>query len=143
MIDFDFNSPTPKTDIFGTPTKDIFARPVADIFNTPIKEPQAPSQGQKELGGVVTLRMTPKAKKRLLYLHAKTGKRKQTIFKELLDRSSLAFHSDSLGGHNSKASFNVVLSHEQHKRLLEAALIHSVPLCAVVSALLLDKGGTV
>jgi hypothetical protein len=130
-------NPTDQT-IFEAPKRDTPAPAFSLDLNLSEEAPILPPKPPKE-GGRVTVRMSRKAKAKLLQLHAKNGKLKQVIFRELLDASPLEFKQEELGGHDSKASFNVVLSAEQLRRLEEARARYEVPLCALISALLLNK----
>lgn len=123
--------------MFEKPTKDIFSSPKQDKPSSPKQD--TPKPKKVATPRLVSLRMSKRAKRRILSLHAQTRQGKQDIFRELLGQSSLTFLNSELRGHDSKEKLNVVLDAGQLERLRAAAKSHQAPLSVITSALILGK----
>lgn len=101
--------------------------------------PKEGTKGQRRRAqpGLITLRMSKRAKRRIVRLH-KSDRTKQDVFREMLAKSDLLFTPEQLEGHDCKASLNVVLNAAQLKRLDDAAEAHNKPRSTVTSALVIE-----
>ena len=134
----------PKTDLFTRPkshTDQPAQHGLIDLsFDLSFDSEPSPISKLKQAAaaGLVSLRMSRKAKRRVSELHARHHLSKQEVFRRLLEGCPQVFEPEQLLGHDCKESLNVKLSAEQLERLRTLAASHRVPVSTFTSALILE-----
>jgi hypothetical protein len=133
-----FTRPKSHTDQHSTPAPEV---PPLDLSFDLSFDPTPTSKPKYTAGaGLVSLRMSRKAKRRISELHAKHRISKQEAFRKLLEQCPQHFEPEQLSGHDCKESLNVKLSAEQLATLRTLAASHRVAVATITSALVMMGG---